>query len=189
MPKKLKTLKGHFLAAAPSLLDPNFFRTVVLIFEHGAEGAAGVVINRAMDATISEIAEQVFDEPFVWDKPIYLGGPVPGPLMILHGEADLADQEVLPGVYSTVEADKVREVLRRRAEPSIIVANYAGWGPGQLEAEMAEESWITAPASADQLFGDEPDDLWDQVAALSEDELDLAEFLGVPMVPEDPSLN
>jgi putative transcriptional regulator len=189
MPKKLKTLKGHFLAAAPSLLDPNFFRTVVLIFEHSAEGAAGVVINRAMDATITEIAEQVFEEPFDWDKPIHLGGPVPGPLMILHGEADLADQEVLPGVYSTVEADKVREVLRRRTEPSLIVANYAGWGPGQLEAEMADDSWITAPASADQLFGDEPDEIWDMVSAITTAELDLADLLGVRLVPEDPSLN
>lgn len=189
MSKKLKTLKGQFLAAAPSLLDPNFFRSVVLIFEHSAEGAAGIVINRAMDATITEISEQVFEEPFDWDKPIFLGGPVPGPLMILHGEADLADQEVLPGVYSTVEADKVREVLRRKAEPSLIVANYAGWGPGQLEAEMAQDSWIPTPASADQLFADEPEDLWEHVSTQSADPLDLADLLGLRLVPEDPSSN
>jgi putative transcriptional regulator len=186
----MKTLKGHFLAAAPSLLDPNFHRTVVLIFEHGAEGAAGVVINRTLDATVTEIAEQVFEEPFDWDKPIHLGGPVPGPLMVLHTEADLADQELLPGLYSTVEADKVREVMRRRAEPSIIVANYAGWGPGQLEAEMAEDAWHAAPASADQVFTDDADDLWDLVSHIPPtDEIDLPELRGVRHVPDDPALN
>ncbi len=135
----MKSLKGQLLVATSDLLDSNFFQTVILLFEHNDEGAAGVVLNRPIEASITDIAEQVFEAPFDWDKPIHLGGPVPGPLMILHQVSELADQEIMPGLYSTIEAQKVQEALRQRLEPSLIVANYAGWGPGQLETEISEK--------------------------------------------------
>lgn len=185
----MKSLKGHLLVATPELVDPNFHKTVVLMFEHNEQGAAGVVINRPIEATVSDIAEQVFQEHFEWEKALSLGGPVSGPLMILHSEADLADQEILPGVFSTIEADKVREILRRRADPSVIVANYAGWGPGQLEAEIAEESWITAPATPELVFQADPSDLWDAVFEGTRSQPDLIQMLRLKEVPEDPTLN
>ena len=79
----MESLKGHLLVATRGLLDPNFTRTVILILGHGPEGAAGLVLNRPTDKTIGEVAEQVFEEEIDWDKPIHIGGPVPGPLVVL----------------------------------------------------------------------------------------------------------
>lgn len=185
----MKSLKGHLLVATPELLDPNFHKTVVLMFEHNEQGAAGVVINRPIEATVSDIAEQVFQEHFEWEKSLSLGGPVSGPLMLLHSEADLADQEILPGVFSTIEADKVREILRRRADPCLIVANYAGWGPGQLESEIAQDSWITTPASPDLVFQADVSELWETVFEGKGAQPNILQMLRLKEVPDDPTLN
>jgi putative transcriptional regulator len=185
----MKSLKGQLLVATPDLIDSNFFQTVILLFEHNDEGAAGVVLNRPIEANVTDIAEQVFDAPFEWDKPIHLGGPVSGPLMVLHQVPELADQEILPGqLYSTIEAHKVQEALRQRLEPSLIVANYAGWGPGQLETEISEDSWTTTPATLKLLFETDAQTLWDTASGLGP-ETDLIDLLDLPDVPEDPSLN
>lgn len=184
----MKSLKGQFLVATPQLDDSNFRHAVILMFEHSEEGAAGIVINRPMDASISDIASQVLEEEFDWDKAIHLGGPVPGPLMILHTDADLADQEILPGVYSTVEAEKVRVMIRDRVEPSLIIANYAGWGPGQLESELKRNSWFCVPADSEQVFSDERHALWD-VFVRQVRGRDLDTLLKIKEVPPDPSLN
>jgi len=106
----MKSLKGHFLVASTSLDDPNFARAVLLIIEHTDEGAAGVILNRPTGATIAEIAEKVFDEPDDWDKPIHLGGPVPGPLMALHDLAHLGDQEVI----DACDEFRLRMIFTRR---------------------------------------------------------------------------
>src|SRR4051794_33409137 len=115
----MNSLKGHLLIASPSLLAPFYTRTVILMLEHSEEGALGVVLNRPTSATITDISEQVFGDRLEGEKPIYLGGPVPGPLMVIHGDEGLADQEVLAGVYSSIDAAKVQEVLRRKADPSL----------------------------------------------------------------------
>jgi putative transcriptional regulator len=156
----VNSLKGHLLIAAQRLLDPNFARSVLLIFEHSSEGAAGLVLNRPTDKSIAEIAQSVFDEDLDWPKAIHLGGPVPGPILVLHTDAAAADQELLPGVYSTVDSEKLLDLLRRQVEPSVILANYAGWGPGQLEREMEEESWLTLPADEGHVFWTSEDDIW-----------------------------
>src|ERR1700761_8195715 len=102
----MTSLKGHLLVAHPGLLDPNFARSVLLMFEHNKEGAAGVILNRPTVATVSDISEQVFSERFEWDKPLTLGGPVLGPLMVIHDTASLGDQEVLDGLFTTIDEAK-----------------------------------------------------------------------------------
>src|SRR5262249_40524889 len=97
----MTSLKGHLLVATPELLAPIFTHSVILMLDHSEGGAAGLIINRPTEATVTAIAEQVFEEASDWDKPISLGGPVPGPMVVLHTVEELADQEVLPGVYST----------------------------------------------------------------------------------------
>jgi putative transcriptional regulator len=184
----MKSLKGQLLIATPHLLAPFFTRSVILMLEHNEEGAMGVILNHPTDATISDIAETVFQESFEWDKPLYLGGPVPGPLMVIHALADLADQEVLAGVFSTIEASKVQEVIRQRAEPSLVIANYSGWGPGQLEGEFDLDSWLTLPATVEYTFWTGSKDLWD-VVVQEVNAKKLSEFLGLREVPPDPSLN
>lgn len=186
----MKTLQGHLLAAAPGLLDPNFRKTVLLMLAHSADGAVGVVLNRPTEATVEKLSEEVFSEAIDWDKPIHLGGPVPGPLMILHAEEEFSDQEILPGVYSTVDSEKIQDLLKRRVEPCLVIANYAGWGPGQLESEMDEGSWLTLPACVEHVF--EPDgdgeDFWESVRGQFQT-VRLTDLLGVREQPSDPSLN
>jgi len=174
----MKSLKGHLLVATAHLSDPNFIQTVLLIFEHDEAGAAGVVLNRPTEATLAKISEDLFQEPVDWDKPIHLGGPVVGPLMALHKVGELADQEVLEGVYSTVDPDKLHELIQQQAEPSLFVANYAGWGPGQLESELIDDSWLYTPAQSDQVLEPGDIEMWHE-AVKSISAHQLSEMLGL----------
>ncbi len=183
-----KSLKGHLLIASPELGDPNFHQTVLLILEHSEAGAAGVVLNRPSGASLSKLAEQVLGEPFEWDRPIHVGGPVPGPLLLLHREENVADHAILDGVYSTVDPDHLRELIRRRPDPVLILANYAGWGAGQLEAEMAEDAWYGLPASLEVIFGEKSEGFWrDQVRRFHAERL--ARALDLRETPADPRCN
>jgi putative transcriptional regulator len=184
----MTSLKGQLLVAHPGLLDPNFARAVLLMFEHGKQGAAGVILNRPTVATVSDISEQVFSEPFEWNKPLNLGGPVLGPLMVVHGSSSMADQEVMDGLYTTIDASKVQVLIRQRVEPSLIVANYAGWGPGQLDAEIKEGSWLLATATNDLVFAASDNEVWESVVR-SIEEARIPKILGIREVPGDPSLN
>ncbi len=184
----MKSLKGQLLIAAPGLASTFFSRTVILMLEHGEDGATGVVLNRPTEATVTDIAEPVLSEPFEWGKTLNLGGPVSGPLMVLHRAEDLADEQIVPGVFHTVEDDKVREMIRERVEPSLILVNYAGWGPGQLEGEFDVESWLTLPATVDHVFWAGRRELWD-VVVKAVNARRLSDFLGLREVPADPNLN
>lgn len=184
----MNTLEGHLLIATPDLLTPIFARSVILMIDHGDGGAMGVILNRPTEATVADLPAEVLGEEVAWDKPLHLGGPVPGPLMLLHADPGLADREVLPGVYLTVDAAKAREVVARRAEPTLVVVNYAGWAAGQLEGEFDRDSWLTLPATADHVFGSEGTDLWASVVGRVQARK-LSEFLGVRVVPADPSMN
>ncbi len=184
----MTSLKGHLLIASPGLLESFFARTVILMLDHSEEGAAGVVLNRPTEATVADIAETVFSEPIDWDKPLNLGGPVAGPLMILHCDETRSDQEVFPGLHNAVDINHVRSLIEDRTEPSLILANYAGWGPGQLESEFGVDSWLTLPATIDHVFWEGEKELWD-VVVMAINARRLSEFLGLRDVPSDPSLN
>jgi putative transcriptional regulator len=184
----MNSLKGHLLIATPQLEAPIFTRSVILMLEHNEEGAMGVIVNQPINTTISDLAGKIFDEDFVWDKPLNLGGPVPGPLMVLHTIEELADREVLPGVRQTIESSLVQEVIVLRPEPSLIIANYAGWGPGQLESEFGWDSWLTLPAKAEHVFWHGKKDLW-KVVVNQVNARKLSEFLKLRGIPDDPSMN
>jgi putative transcriptional regulator len=184
----MTSLKGHLLVATPELIAPVFTRSVILMLEHSEGGAAGVIVNRPTDATVATVAEQVFEQASDWDKPIGVGGPVPGPLIVLHAVEELGDQEILPGVFSTVDASKVRELVRRKAEPSLTLANYSGWSPGQLEGEIETGSWVWLPATPDLVFWAGGGELWDAVTKKHNGRR-LAEMLGIRGSPQDPRAN
>jgi putative transcriptional regulator len=184
----MKSLKGHLLIASHTLLDPNFVKTVVLMFEHTDKGAGGVILNRATDKTIGDIAKQVFEIDSDWQKPIHLGGPVSGPLSAAHTLEDLADLEILPGLYGTFDPAKVIRLIEQSIEPSLFVVNYAGWGPGQLEGELAEDAWKVLPARPEHVFWKENKDLWKAVLSeLLGDKISSA--LRLKIKPRDPRLN
>lgn len=184
----MNSLRGHLLIASPDLMSPFFGRSVTLMLEHGEHGAMGITLNRPTEATVEDIAEEAFGEPLDWAKPIHLGGPVPGPLLVVHTDGDLADAEILPGLFVTVEADKVRDLLRARPEPSLVVVNNSGWSAGQLEGEFGRDAWRTLPATLEHIFATEPTELWD-LAVKAVGTRSLTEFLGVRELPDDPSLN
>jgi putative transcriptional regulator len=184
----MSSYKGHFLLARPYLTDPNFHQTVVLILEHNSDGAAGIVINRPTDTTIERISKEAFEEVFDWEKPIGMGGPVSGPLMALHERPDLADHEVVEGVYHTTDAVKLTLLAHGRVEPSRFLANYAGWGPGQLEHEMAEASWLAVPATKSLIFCDDVTELWQTLSRHVRAE-QLASMIHLPDRPYDPRSN
>lgn len=184
----MESLKGQLLVASPSLLDPNFFQTVVLILEHNEDGAAGIVLNRSTGRTIGDIWEAVFHEPTEWEKGIDLGGPVTGPLTAMHSIDELADAEILPGVWTTMDPGKLREIVARQVDPCRFFVNYAGWGPGQLEGELEQDSWLIAPARAGHVFELEDIDLWRTVMG----EIGvgkISQALGGQDLPTDPTIN
>jgi putative transcriptional regulator len=180
----METFKGQLLISSGGLYDPNFRHTVVLIGEHNADGALGVILNRALDVTV-ENAVPVLTDLVPPGATLFEGGPVQRTSPVLLAELarpDLADILVFGGVgFLTGDvADEVRpHILRAR-----IFAGYSGWGPGQLEAEMETDSWIVEPAREDDVFTDRPDMLWSRVL-----ERKGPAFRRLSRMPSDPSMN
>jgi putative transcriptional regulator len=184
----MQSLEGQILIATPDLLAPMFSQSVVLMIDHDENGAIGVILNRPTDATMTDLSGKIFDDDFEWDKPLHIGGPVKGTLAVLHTIEDLADREVIPGVFLTLEATKVQHILSRKPQPSFVVANYSGWGPGQLEGEIERDSWKTLPARAEHVFWTGEDDLWEaSIGAVNA--RSLFDILGIREMPVDPSMN
>lgn len=180
----METLQGNLLIASPSLLDPNFRRTVVLITEHTDEGAAGLVINRPSPSPVSELVPEL--EPLVDDgEQIWMGGPVQPEAVLVLGEFVDVDEAAVPlfGSLGFPALDDPEEVVpattRRR-----VFAGYAGWGAGQLENELEREDWIIEPALADDAFTEYPEELWADVLRRKGGVYEL-----VARMPEDPSVN
>lgn len=143
----MTSLKGHLPIADPGLLDPMFGRSVILLIDHDESGVMGVILNAPTGTTMTDLASKLFEEGFSWDKPLYRGGPVPGPLVALHEIEALSDREVVSGVYATLDAVKAQEAASRKAEPSLVLANHAAWGPGQLETEFGSGHRHVPPAT------------------------------------------
>jgi putative transcriptional regulator len=150
----MDSLVGQLLIASPMLSD-YFQRTVVLVLGHAEEGAMGVVVNRPSELDVADavpaLAEQVGDDDLV-----YRGGPVSPETVVALAEFDdptRAASMVLGGV-GILDPERIDGFVGRLR----VFAGYAGWGPGQLEAELEEEAWFVAPADPEDLFVDE--DLW-----------------------------
>ena len=133
----MDSLHGNLLVASPSLLDPNFRRTVILVTEHTEEGAAGLVLNRPSPVAVTSAVPQL--EPVVDDDdPVWVGGPVQPEAVLVLGEFLDPDEAAVPlfGSLGFPSLDTPEEIVplttRRR-----IFAGYAGWGSGQLEDELA----------------------------------------------------
>jgi len=154
------SLRGQLLIAGPGLWDPNFRRTVVLIGHHDGEGAVGVVLNRPLDSTVEE-AVPPLSAIVPAGESLFAGGPVqPEAAVVL---ADFED----PARAGIIALDSIGFLPEESGPDAIgglrrarVFAGYAGWGAGQLEAEMEEASWHTTPAFPGDVFTDEPDRLW-----------------------------
>ncbi|HEX6950814.1 MAG TPA: YqgE/AlgH family protein [Nitrospira sp.] len=162
--------KGVFLVASPSLNDPNFRETVVLVIEHGAEGTLGLILNRATSMLLSEALPGIAALEGTTHR-LFAGGPVQPSVMLLLSRLKDPDPD-MRAVFDSVYVGGTPKVLERiltKAAPSDrfrAFAGYAGWGPGQLGHEMLQGAWaVLAPES--QLFEKDPSTLWaDSLARL-----------------------
>jgi putative transcriptional regulator len=177
-------LRGQLLIASPALVDPNFARSVVLITEHNADGAMGVVLNRPSEVEVEDVAPELAD---VADgEPVFIGGPVqPQALVVLADFRDVtaAAWTVVADVgfvAAETEYGELPDLVRRGR----VYAGYSGWGSGQLEGELAEEAWIVEPPQPAELFAAEPERLWEKVLARKG-----GQFALLARMPLDPSLN
>ena len=178
------SLRGKLLIATPALIDPNFARTVVLITEHNEEGAMGIILNRPSEAAVESVVPELTD--VAGDEPVFVGGPVqPEAIVVLAEFSDLSAAAWIVAAdvgfaSAEVELDSLGSSVRRGR----VYAGYAGWGEGQLEAELETDSWfVEAPLPA-ELFPDEPDSLWSEVLARKG-----GQYALIARMPADPSLN
>jgi putative transcriptional regulator len=180
----MESLRGQLLISSGGLYDPNFRHTVVLIGEHTAEGALGVVLNRALNVSVSDAVPPLSDL-VPTGEPLFQGGPVQPSSPVLLAELvrpDLADVLVFGSVgflVGEVPEDIGGRVLRAR-----VYAGYSGWGPGQLEQELSDDSWIIEPAREDDVFTEQPDLLWSRVLGRKG-----PEYQRLSRMPYDPSMN
>lgn len=159
-----ESLAPSLLLSMPQLQDPNFARSVVLLCEHAPDGAFGLVLNRPTDVAAA-IAVRL-EPPVTAGNGIrlWLGGPVePERGWILAGDepGDVA-RRIAEGVYLSSSPLALRRVLEAKREPRArVLAGYAGWGPGQLDEELAESSWLIADVQPDLIFDIEPPLMWE----------------------------
>lgn len=158
----MNSLQGRLLLASAELRDPNFFHTVVLMVRHNDEGALGLVLNRPLNVRLSQVWSQVGSGEPVRNDVIHLGGPCEGPLMAVHDEPTLGENEVLPGVHFCTARDALEQLAAAPDRHARFFAGFAGWSAGQLEGEMAEGSWRTLPATVEHVFAADAD-LWDRL--------------------------
>ncbi len=179
----MDSLQGQLLVSAPSLLDPHFRRTVVLIAHHDDEGAMGLVLTRPSDVTAVEAVPSLAGQPGAEDA-VHVGGPVQPEAFLVHAEFEDVSEAAAPildGVgFVPAEAEPDDLSIRRLR----LFSGYAGWSAGQLEAELAEPSWIVVPAIADDAFAEDPDQLWSTVLRRAGREYEVMEHM-----PFDPHLN
>lgn len=167
MPTQFKSLKGQLLLDNGKLHGSFFHRSVILICQHDAEGAFGLVLNRI---TGNKVGEAVVAKMAAGLKelPLFLGGPVqPQALSFLHSDSFLPEANVLPNLTLEHSLDNLME-LGESFSPTRqlkVFAGYAGWSPGQLDDEMKRDTWLTHPASVDHVFYPKPDELWKLILA------------------------
>lgn len=177
--------KGKLLLSSPALVDENFRRTVVLITEHTDEGAMGLVLNRPSHVAVGEAIPQLAELADPADA-VFVGGPVQESAVVVlaeftdpHSAAD-----VVVGEIGLVAASAPIDGLPAAVRRARVFAGYAGWGPGQLEAELDEDSWIVAEPDLGDVFDVAPEQLWSTVLQRKG-----GSFALLATMPADPSMN
>ncbi|NGN66313.1 YqgE/AlgH family protein [Streptomyces sp. A7024] len=194
---EVSSLTGRLLVATPSLADPNFERSVVLLLDHDDEGSLGVVLNRPTPVDVGDVLQawaELAGDPGV----VFQGGPVsldsalgiavvPGP-EAMEGGGSVEDGPLgwrrVHGAIGLVDLDAPPELLAAELGALRIFAGYAGWGPGQLEDELAEGAWYVVESEPGDVSSPVPEGLWRAVLRRQRNELAM-----VATYPDDPSLN
>jgi putative transcriptional regulator len=181
-----ESLRGKLLIAGPTLVDPNFARTVVLIAEHTEEGAMGLVLNRPAETLVGEAVPDL-DWLVPEDERVWVGGPVAETAVVVLAEwrepglAGAIVDDDLGFVGADADGPDQLDGAIRRAR---VFAGHAGWGPGQLEEELAEEAWIVEAPRREEIFTEDPEALWSTVLRRKG-----SRFALLATMPPDPTLN
>lgn len=174
-------ITGQLLVASPSMADPRFSGAVIYMIGHDAKGAMGLVINRPFGSgRLSKMMEGFGIEANGAEAGgatvrLYYGGPVePGRGFVLHtGDYKGPGVSVITDEVSLSSRLEILGAIAKGDGPkrSLVILGYAGWGPGQLESEMARDDWTTAPADLDTIFSGDPESIWERVTKRSGVEL------------------
>lgn len=163
----MDSLRGHLLLAGAALFDSNFRRSVVLIGDHDENGALGVILNRPSETLVAEAVPSLLGLPGIDpdDSVIYAGGPVMpqgGVVVAEFSDPGAADILAFDSIGFLLEADP--DEVASKVTRSRVFAGYAGWGAGQLEAELEQEGgWITEQALAADVFSEDSENLWSNI--------------------------
>jgi putative transcriptional regulator len=157
--------KPSLLLSMPQMQDPNFARTVVLLCEYGPDGAFGLVLNRPTEVAASGMVR--LEPPIAGgnDLRLYIGGPVqPERGWILVADEPPVEEyrTIQDGLHLSSSPELLRIVLEQTPAPRArVIAGYAGWGPGQLDEELAQSAWLFGDVQADLIFDVDPSAMWD----------------------------
>ncbi len=180
-----KIEKGKFLVSSPTLRDPNFWQTVILLCEHGPEGSLGVIINRPTEVEVSTAVNSLPNLGGVGR--VYAGGPVQKSAMLIlcYGNEPPEESTILKNVFLAKDLDmlKIPGLLGPEGKLRCFLG-YAGWGQGQLEAELKAGAWELQPAESDLIFDADPSSLWQKMMHRMGGEWEIYSTM-----PPDPSLN
>jgi putative transcriptional regulator len=173
MNQEAEFLANHFLIAMPGLADPHFAKTVTLLCQHNADGALGIIINRPSELKLGDVMRQMeieMEVAEVGELPVFFGGPVhPERGFILHEPATVwASTLVVSERLALTTSRDILEAVGRGEGPSrmLLALGYAGWGQGQLEREIIENSWLNAPSDNAVIFEHPPVNRWKAAADL-----------------------
>ena len=181
----MESVRGQLLVAGPALLDPNFWRTVVLVVEHNEDGALGLVLNRPSETTVGdavpELAAVVQDGEY-----LFIGGPVqPSSVIVLAQFDDPSDAALLAfGDVGVLGTGPSPEEVSAGVRTGRAFLGHAGWGPGQLDGELERGDWILEPARFDDAFAADARGLWSEVLTRKG-----GSYALVARMPSDPSMN
>ena len=173
MIESIANLTNHFLIAMPGMTDPFFARTVTYLCQHSDEGALGIIVNRPSELSLKDIMGQMnieLRDPELGDMPVYFGGPVhPERGFVLHepiGEWS-STLKISDELWLTTSKDILEAISRGEGPRKILLAlGYAGWGKGQLEEEIVQNSWLNAQADESIIFNRPAASRWKAAAEL-----------------------
>jgi putative transcriptional regulator len=179
---------GTFLIANPTLRDPNFLRSVVLLCEHNEKGSMGLIVNRPSEAKLADALSVKL--PLSPEDRLFVGGPVqPDALLVLHRIAKTIPgaQPICDGIALGGDMQALMDLLgtpRNSKDKVRVYAGYSGWGAGQLDQELEAGGWITCSAEARFIFDFDPSQVWVEVLRSLGDE-----YVHLTTVPLDPRVN
>jgi putative transcriptional regulator len=185
----MDSLQGHLLIASQGLLDPNFAQTVILVAVHAEEGALGLILNRETTMPLQQIWTQVKSSACLREGNVWHGGPVAGTLMALHDQRSLANLIVNDDLFVATELDAMELLAADNDGQGRFYVGHSGWGPGQLENELEDGSWLVMPATTEHVFSDlDSLALWKE-SLVKVGRRQIQSVIPIRHVPDNPNLN